>query len=415
MPDGADLREAYLERLADQLPLPPDERAAVLEEIAAHVSVAAEDLMARGIPADVAERQALERLGPPDRLARDLAAAHRTPANLLEAAGVALRVTLVTGFKALLAIYAIAFTAFFALALAYSLLRKWTGIDIGLTWGSVWEGLYVAAASGVTAYAIGRLLPSAVSVAARRPVEQVRWVIGGIGAVLAAWIGWFGIDAHWALPGAVVMALLPAWFVLGIVRPGLLPRWFPGAARAVIVAMLLVALASFGLFYATGGSGGERGGAQPQSWDPGALYAPIAPIAGSPEQPFVEDSSINVGSTVRGAHLVTWSIDGQLAAAAPLTGWTDLHLEAWPSRVDPGGSPAPMGHAIATGVVTMIGRSFSGAVTFLPRPDADGYYIALVGRDPEGTRMQLGWPQWEQWTWTGSVWQYVTAKLATDG
>jgi len=26
MPDGADLREAYLERLADQLPLPPDER-----------------------------------------------------------------------------------------------------------------------------------------------------------------------------------------------------------------------------------------------------------------------------------------------------------------------------------------------------------------------------------------------------
>jgi hypothetical protein len=414
MPDGADLREAYLERLADQLPLPPDERAAVLEEIAAHVSVAAEDLMARGIPADVAERQALERLGPPDRLARDLAAAHRTPANLLEAAGVALRVTLVTGFKALLAIYAIAFTAFFALALAYSLLRKWTGIDIGLTWGSVWEGLYVAAASGVTAYAIGRLLPPAVSVAARRPVEQVRWVIGGIGAVLAAWIGWFGIDAHWALPGAVVMALLPAWFVLGIVRPGLLPRWFPGAARVIIVVMLVVALASFGLFYATGGSSGESGGAQPQSWDPAELFSPIAPIARSPEQSFVENASINIGSAYRGAGPVTWTIDGQLAAAAPLAGWTDLHLEVWASSADAEGPSAPVGRALASGDLTAVDRHLSGQVTFQPQPDAGGYYVALVGRNAAGVRMQLGWPQWEQWTWAGSVWQYFGSLVATE-
>jgi hypothetical protein len=420
MPDGADLREAYLERLADQLPLPPDERAAVLEEIAAHVSVATEDLVARGIPADVAERQALERLGPPDRLARDLAAAHRTPANLLQAAGVALRVTLVTGFKTLLLIYAIAFTAFFAAALAYSLLRKWTGIDIGLVWGPVWEGLYVGGASGITAYAIGRLLPPAVSVAARRPVERVRWVIGGIGAALAAWIGWFGIDARWMLPGAAVMAMLPAWFVLGVVRPGLLPRWFPGAARTVILAMLVVAVASFGLFYATGGPSGEGGGAQPQAWDPGEWFGAIAPFAGSPEEPLALLDATAAGESYRGAQPTTWSIDGELAPGASLVGWTDLHLEVWPSSADrvgptapPTGQSAPREGPIAIGEIALRGRDVTGSVTFLPRPDADGYYFALIGRDPDGARKQLGWPSWGPWTWSGSVWQYVMALVAT--
>ena len=415
MPDAPNLREAYLERLADQLPLPPGERDGVLEEIAAHVAAAAEDLAARGIPIDVAERQALERLGPPALLARDLAAAHRTPANLLQAAGVAFRVTLVTGFKMLLAVYAIGITAFFAGALVYSLLRKWTGIDIGLVWGPIWESLYVAGASGITAYAIGRLLPPAVSVAARRPVEQVRWVIGGIGAPLAAWIGLFGIDSRWMLPGAVVMVLLPAWFVLGVVRPGLVPSWFAGAWQVVVAMALVVAVVSVGLFYATGGSSGSSGGVQPQEWDPNAVFSPIAPIARSPEQPFVENASIDTGSAYRGAGPVTWAIDGQLAAAAQLAGWTDLHLEAWPSRIDPHGlDPAPVDHAIATGQLLVAGRNFSGEVTFMPQPDVDGYYIALIGRDPEGTRMQLGWPQWGQWTWAGSVWQYFTVLVATD-
>ncbi len=314
----------------------------------------------------------------------------------------------------LLLIYAIAFTAFFAGALAYSLLRKWTGIDIGVVWGPIWEGLYVAGASGLTAYAIGRLLPPAVSIAARRPFEQVRWVVGGIGAALAGWIGLFGIDARWTLPGALVMALLPAWFVLGVVRPGLLPRWFPGAMRTIIVVMLVVALASFGLFYATGGPSGESGGAQPQSWDPGSFFSPIAPIARSPEQPFVENASIDTGSSYRGAGPVTWTIDGQLAAAAPLAGWTDIHLEAWPSTIDPGGPSAPLDRAIAIGRLSVAGRNLSGSVTFLPRPDAGGYYMALVGRDATGARMQLGWPAWEQWTWAGSLWQYFTAQVATE-
>ena len=413
MPDATSLREAYLERLADQLPLPPEERAADLEELAAHVSAAAEDLAARGIPGDVAERQALERLGPPARLARDLAAAHRTPANLLEAAGVALRVTLVAGFKTVVATYAIAFTVLFALGLLYSLLRRWTGIDLGITWGPAWEAPLVAGASGLTAYAIGRLLPAAVSVAARRPVEQVRWVIGGIGGALAAWIGWFGVDARWTLPGAVVMALLPAWFVLGVVRPGLLPRWFPGTGRAIIVAMLAVAVVSLGLFYAAGGPG-PSGGAQPQSWDPGDFLSPIAPIARSPEQRFVENSSIDTGSAYRGAGPVTWTIDGQVVTGASLEGWTDLHLEVWASSTDAEGPSPPVGRNLASGELTVMDRHLSGQVTFLARPDADGYHIALVGRDPTGARMQLGWPAWEQWIWSGSVWQYFGANLAAD-
>jgi hypothetical protein len=209
------------------------------------------------------------------------------------------------------------------------------------------------------------------------------------------------------------MALLPAWFVLGVVRPGLLPRWFPSAARTTIVVMAVVALASFATFYAIRAPAVEEGAAQSQSWDPGEFYGPIAPMAHSPEQPFVEHISIDTGSVYRGADRVTWSLEGRLAASVPLAGWTDLHLEVWPSRIGSSGPSAPMDHAIASGGITVTGRHFSGAVTFLPQPDADGYYVALVGKDPSGVRMQLGWPQWEQWTWTGSVWQYLSTQFAT--
>ena len=411
MPNASELRAAYLERLAAQLPMPSDERASVLEEIDAHVTAAARDLESRGIPPEAAERRALERLGPPDWLARDLAAAHRTPTNLLEAAGTAVRITLIVGFKTLVASYAIAFTILFASGVVYSVLRRWTGIDLGITWGPTWEAPLVAGAGGITAYAIGRLLPAAVSVAARRPMEQVRWAIGGLGAVLAVWIGLFAVDARWTPPGAVLMSLLPVWFVLGVVRPGLLPRWFPGSGRAIIVVMLMVAVASLGLFYATGGSG-SPGGAQAEAWDPDGLVSPIGPIAASLERPLVESGAINAGGSYRGADPVSWSIDGQLAAGATLMGWSDLHLEVWPSSADAEGPSPPVGRAIATGQLIAVADSVSGYVTFLPRPDAGGYYVALLGRDPDGTRMQLGWPQWEQWTWAGSVWQFFSAQVA---
>ena len=77
MPDR-DLRDVYLERLADSLSLPDGERRAAVEEIDSHVELAADEMAGRGTPRDAAVRQVLKRLGAPDRLARDITAAHRS-------------------------------------------------------------------------------------------------------------------------------------------------------------------------------------------------------------------------------------------------------------------------------------------------------------------------------------------------
>ncbi len=77
-PIGHD-RDAFLQRVADRLPFDEAERLDILRELAVHLSDSTERLEADGLTREAAEQKAIERLGPPDRLADALTEARRSP------------------------------------------------------------------------------------------------------------------------------------------------------------------------------------------------------------------------------------------------------------------------------------------------------------------------------------------------
>ena len=80
-------RDRFLDAVAVHLPFNEAERGDILEELAAHLADSAARLEADGLAPDAAERMAIERLGPPDRLADELTRARRSPRRLFAAAG----------------------------------------------------------------------------------------------------------------------------------------------------------------------------------------------------------------------------------------------------------------------------------------------------------------------------------------
>ncbi len=88
MPEPTALdRDEFLHRIADRLPFDEAEKLDILRELTGHLADSTTQLQAEGSTLDEAERTALDRLGPPDRLAAELTQARRTPRRLLAAAG----------------------------------------------------------------------------------------------------------------------------------------------------------------------------------------------------------------------------------------------------------------------------------------------------------------------------------------
>ena len=402
--------DTYLDALRQELPLPSPQREEAVEEIAAHVADAAADLVARGVsPAD-AERRVIARFGPPDRLADALAAARRERWQLVTAAGVALRVTVGTGLWALIVGAAIVVVGTIAASVLARLAAQLAG------WGSASESVMGSAANVVmgglvaalAAYAVGRALPPAVALAARRRAALVRPWILALGCLASAWIGFFMIEAEYEPISLGLTALLPAWFALGVLRPRLLPAWFPGNAKAIGLVLVLIAtlvLLPLGLI-ATSASDAIS---QPQpvaSLPPASSFERIAPLSGSSDLLFATTSSSWTETML--------SYSWELADRDALNGWTDLHVEVWagigPENVSGIGTLDP---AVSRPLSRApVDRSESGLLTAelaLPlTPERDHYLVALVGTDPDGERRLLTQPQDEIGHWSGSVWDYLT-------
>jgi hypothetical protein len=399
----------YLDALLKELPLPSPQREEAVEEIAAHVADATADLVAGGVSPTDAERRVIVRFGPPDRLADALAAARRERWQLATAAGVALRVTVGTGLWTLIVCWATLVVAAIAVSLLARLaaqLMGW-GSSADLVLGSAANVVMGGLVAAVAAYAVGRALPPAVALAARRRVALVRPWILAIGCLVSAWIGFFLIEAEYESISLVLTALLPAWFALGVLRPRLLPTWFPGDAKAIGLVLVLVAtlvLLALGLI----ASSAESPTSQPEpisSLPPAPSFERIAPLFEAHDPLFAGTGSSSAGTT-RG---FTW----ELADPNVLEGWSDLHVEVWAgigpenvsglSTLDPAVS-RPLSLAPVDGSEP----SLLTAELELPLvPERDHYLVALVGTDPDGRRWLLVEPQDEIGRWRGSVWEYL--------
>jgi hypothetical protein len=403
----------YLDALRLELPLPSPQREEAVEEIAAHVADATADLVAQGVaPAD-AERRIIARFGPPDQLADALAAARREQWQLATAAGVAVRVTFGTGLWALL----VGWLTLIVGAIAISALARWATQLIGwpsaadMTWDSRANVVIGSLVAGLAAYAIGRALPPAVALGARRRVSVVRPWILGLGCLASAAIGLYLIEAEYETVSATLTALLPAWFALGVLRPQLLPGWFPGNARAIgLVLVLVSALVILPLGLLSESSDAVET-SPTQAVDTSSLipsFERIAPLLGR-DALF---TSTSTGSAAGGGVGFSW----ELGDSDALDGFSDLHVEVWAglgpenwsgiSTLDPAVTQ-PLGMAA-------VDRTNPGLLTAelaMPLiPERDHYLVALVGTDPEGERRLLAQPEDVLGRWSGSVWDYLTAE-----
>lgn len=406
------LLTAYLERLDASLPLTDAERAAALEEIAAHIADATAELVERGLPVDVAERRALSRLGAPERLADDLAAAHRTPRDLLVATGVALR----SGVR----------------ALVWSVLVTWIvvfviGVALGLAWALVsrlvalphvdWTGWINAPLVGITmalaAYAVGRAVVRPVALAAHRPEHQVRLAVLVVGLPIAALAGLAWIDLRWSLVGAALAALLPAWFAAGVLRPNLLPAWFPLDRPRIGLALIAVILVSIGGMALVGAPAQQTFSGVGREIDPVTEFIAIAPFDHFEVAPLEERASaaFDPGSG-QGTGPIAWSPAWNVTHADALAGWTNLRVEAWAIGRDALDGSLLAGDVtgpLVSAPLSVAGRRASVALSVPAVPGEEYYYLAVVGTDADGERQLAAWPSFRQWTWTGTPLEFFLA------
>lgn len=411
MPDH-DLRDAFLQRLMDGMALPDGERLAAAEEIAAHIDEAMADMQDRGLPVDVAERRALQHLGPPERLANDLTAARRRGSHVVAAVGTAFRISIVAGLQYLLFTWAVIILMGLALPLAAAGIGHLLGTAIlQADWTPVTGGILPPVAACAAAFGIGRTILAPVAISARRPRGQVRPVLAVAGVAITAWWSLAVVTAPYHLAGVLLMASVPGWFLFGLLRQRSRP--VPVLITPFLILSLIVFVGLAALAFAGGGAGSGVMSSEPEAWDPADWYAAVGPFADADHPPleFAEGGGPILGPGGPGPVRVerSWA-----APAGFVDAWSDLRLEVWPGPPGMLNGPAldpAATEPMATAPITLHGRRLTGSVDFNPRPDRDIYYVATTGINAEGVRMQLTWGDIAQWRWEGTVVDFVRASV----
>lgn len=411
MPDPiAGDREEFLQRIADRLPFERAEKIDILRELAAHLDDSTATLRADGLSPDVAERKAVERLGPPERLADSLTVARRSPRRLLAAAGAgtmsALNGVLYGYLFALLVIQVV----WFAVALLAGALHPF-----GETWASPPSITAMTVASiAVGAYAAGRKLTATAAARAGYRVRRARHLTAGLGAagVLAyVLFGWRG-SLTW--PEVAMLLSLPVWFVLGAwhASAGSFPskRWH---LEVIAIAAIAVPLSlAVGLGQSWGGSGS------------GSLRPAGVERIGHLRPASIETAVLGTegGRTADGRA----SVHVTLGDAALLTGWSDFRVEAWSGGAglpefwngdanEAGALAADANAPFATAVATLESSGgtarLGGFVTVDRTPGVTLAWTAITGVGPDGRRYILEGPGFETTTFNGTVADWLTAVL----
>jgi hypothetical protein len=408
MPDHP-LAAAYLDRLADELSLPEAESDAAIEEIAAHLELATAELVGRGTPLEDAMRQSLARLGAPERLARDLNAAHRRPRDLLTATGVALRVSLVSAIRTYLLAWIVVIGVAFGAGAALSGLRALLGTRIlDRDWSPILDGLLPAVVALAVSFAVGRALLAPVAVAARRAPAEVRPALLVIGAAVVAGIAIGIVEARWTLPSAVLMAAAPLAFLAGVLRPRTVPSvTVPTGGLAIGVAgVLVLSLAAVAGLGAIDVQTFETAG---RAFDPNEEYAAIGRFVDIEHPPLVLRDEEAASVAASGAGPIRVERRGTFVVEPT---WTDLRLEVWLGP--PGELNGPVVDPSATEPIVaaparLEGRRLEASVEFFPLPERAFYAVAITGVDELGERVQLAWPSYEFSVWRGTVANFFVA------
>jgi len=418
MPEPSALgRDGYLQQVSDRLPFDDAQRVEILRELEAHLADSTAHLELQGLSTGDAERAAVGRLGPADRLANELTTARHTPRRLLAAAGagtLAAAGGVIYGYLfAALALSGVSIAAFIV-----GTYLHWFGPSTGY---GLDGSTITLVALGVGAYVAARRLT--VTLAGRAgyhlgPARQVVAVVGGGLVLLYALIGWRGA-LNW--PEVAILVSLPAWFVAGAWRSGEVR--FPSRQwrLQVIGLAFIVVLAALGLGFNQQATGEGSGAFHPTGVEMIGLPTPVAIIAATQDE--------GIATTADGSVQVFISLSDR----SVLAGWTNLRIEAWrglgqagadpglagaidpaakvPFAIEPAGLKAGPPPDV-TGASAPGGVQLSGSVAIDHDPGLRLAWIALTGVGPDGHRYILEGPSFKSTTFDGTALDWLSAVLA---
>ena len=422
MPDlEANGRAEFLQRIADGLPFDEAEKLDILRELAGHLADSTARFESEGMTPESAERAALDRLGPPGRLADELTSARRSPRRLLAAAGAgtwaAVSGVVYGYFFGLLIMFAASIVTYLLVASPLHL--------FGGSRGSLLDGTATnLLALGVGAYAAGLKVTPVVAARAGYRIRTARRVTTALGGALIlgyALVGWSG-TLNWL--AVAILLSLPAWFVVGAWRAT--DASFPSRQWRLRIIGLALVLVPLALIMGMSVQPQSIGSFTSDPNDVGRIGLPT---------PEAVAAAQDIGSGSAKAGGFVW-ISTVVRDPAVLAGWRDLRVEAWrgsskdgvdpavvpildpaahgPFAVGPAGFEPPgqspfgfsSGKAVPDGSVQL-----SGSVTINRSPGVTLAWLAITGVGPDGRRYIINGPSFQSTAFNGTAWDWLTAVI----
>ena len=412
--------DQFLRQVADGLPFDEAERLDIVRELASHIVDSTARFESEGLTLGEAEHRALERLGPPDRLAIELTHARRTPRRLLAAAGAGTWAA-VSGviYGYLFGVLILVVVSIGTAALAASAVHMFGG-----SWGGLLDNTAITLlALGVGAYAAGLKVTPVVAARAGYHIRAARRVTTALGgALIAAYalVVWSG-TLHW--PAVAILLSLPVCFGAGAWRST--AAAFASRRWHLQILGLMLVIVPLGLVLGAG--------LQPQSSGSGGLHPAGVERMGLPTPEVVAAAQVGGGGGSFGG---TDTIGTVIRDPAVLAGWRDLRVEAWrgtgavgidpslmaldpaargPFAVGPVSFETPgqippwtwsTGEALPDGSVRL-----SGSVRIDRSPSATLAWVAITGVGPDGRRYIISGPSFNSTAFNGTAWDWFAAII----
>jgi len=388
-------RADFLRELDTVLPFPDDRRSEIVEEIASHL----DDAVADGLSESSAQR----RLGEPADLARDLARPERSVWRVLAGVGAALS----SGIGHWLYGYLLGSLLLLLGALGSAALVQLIGAWFGTGWSMLtadqgWNTMLVALAGAFGLYYAGRVIPNRVARASRHLERDVRpWAVGAT-TMLALAIALLVVDAPQNWASVIALAMAPSAVGLGAYRPHLLP---PGIRAYAAILVLALALPVMILVMAGSGTSTNVNGAEgPLDRNLGQVGRWWPPSVESGGLPPIESG----GWSQMGNGPVLWNATFEPGALAELH---SLRLEAWHSDLATFAIDDRFTEPFAVAVPSRAEGTLTAALDTASEPGVGAWQLVLTGVGQDGVRYILEAGSGGNSTFTGSVWDWVTAVI----
>lgn len=410
-PEGSTLGspfDGYLNALAAALDIPRDERLEVRDEIGAHLLDLRAELVEAGLTREMADAEAIRRLGPPEVLAREMTRARQTRRALLAAVGGATWTATEAAFRGLIVgiagVTVVAVVGMLVMAVATRLFGNgtWTVGDAG------WYTVLPVAALWVAAWFAGRTLVSVAARQSHRPAERVRPWATVIGGILVAWLALAWFTAAQNLFSVIALALVPAVFISATLTGSDRAIERSRRARRASLALFTTVVLSVPLLLWMAATpvqmqGSSAGSVVPYASMQELLHATGFDLPGR----FVPDPSEFGNIDMQVDHgLATATLEG---GAVVTTRWRDLRLEAWRAIFSDGQLDRAYTAPFATAPMAVQPGRLVGSVRVDRTRDVSEWDLVVTGIAADGGRDLIATLGGTNSTFTGSAWDWLTA------